>query len=74
MRCIARTSALCFLLLLCFAGRAWAEEIRVCVRPPGGPPNLARWAYTTGTATLLTSDAEIFAMQTHALGGIQKSL
>src|SRR5215468_7387747 len=65
MRCIAWASALCLLLLLCFAGRAWAEEIRVCVRPPEGPPNLARWAYSWGTASLLTSDVEVFMMKTH---------
>src|SRR5215813_7949089 len=65
MRRVMWMSALCLLLLLCFAGRAWAVEIRVCVRPPNVPPNLTRWTYTTGTATLMTSDAEVFAMKAH---------
>ena len=53
------------MLLLCLVGRAWADEIRVCVRPPNVPANVGRWSYTTGTGTLLTSDAALFAMMAH---------
>jgi hypothetical protein len=65
MRCLGWTWGLCFLLLLCFVGRARADEIRVCVRPPNLPANVSRWAYTTGTGKLMTSDPEVFAMMTH---------
>ena len=54
--------ALCFLLL---AGTAQAETIRVCVRPPNVLPDVERWAYTTGTAALLTTDAEVSGMKAH---------
>ena len=65
MRRIGWVLGVYLLLLFGFAGQAWANEIRVCVRPPNVPANVERWAYSTGTASLMTTDTEVFSMRSH---------
>lgn len=52
-----------FGLVLSFSTAAFAREVRVCVRPPGVPANVERWAIL-GTGKILVADLAEFERST----------